>query len=229
MIRGVIFDKDGTLFDFHATWGRATAEVLVTLADGDGTLARRLGRAIGYDAETGRFRAGSPSITGPMEAIEAALAPELPDHPPGRIAERLAEASAGVEQVPAAPLAEVMAALAARGLALAVVTNDGAAGARAAMRAEGIETHFAAIIGADSGHGAKPAAEPLLAAARAMGTAPGATLMVGDTRHDLDAAAAAGMPAVGVLTGAAGHDELAGGARAVLPDIGHLPEWLGQF
>jgi phosphoglycolate phosphatase len=50
--------------------------------------------------------------------------------------------------------------------------------------------------------------------------------MVGDSRHDLIAGRAAGMPVVAVLTGVAGADELAPVADAVLPDIGHLPDWI---
>ncbi len=46
-IRGLLFDKDGTLFDFNSTWGRWTAEVIrefTTDATLQGRLARRLGR-----------------------------------------------------------------------------------------------------------------------------------------------------------------------------------------
>ena len=49
--------------------------------------------------------------------------------------------------------------------------------------------------------------------------------MVGDSTHDLIAGRAAGMQTVGVLTGMA-EAELAPLADAVLPDIGHLPDWL---
>ena len=51
-------------------------------------------------------------------------------------------------------------------------------------------------------------------------------VMVGDSRHDLHAARAAGMVAVGVLTGVAGVSELSDLAEVVLPDIGHLGDWI---
>ncbi|MFD2856539.1 HAD family hydrolase [Seohaeicola zhoushanensis] len=52
--------------------------------------------------------------------------------------------------------------------------------------------------------------------------------MVGDSTHDLFAGRTAGMHTVGVLTGVAGHEDLAPHADVVLPDIGHLPAWLDR-
>jgi phosphoglycolate phosphatase len=52
--------------------------------------------------------------------------------------------------------------------------------------------------------------------------------MVGDSTHDLVAGRAAGMQTLGVLTGVADSEELAPFADAVLPDIGHIPGWLGD-
>ncbi len=52
--------------------------------------------------------------------------------------------------------------------------------------------------------------------------------MVGDSTHDLAAAREAGFRAVAVLTGPADFAELAPLAEAVLPDIGHLEDWLAR-
>jgi phosphoglycolate phosphatase len=52
--------------------------------------------------------------------------------------------------------------------------------------------------------------------------------MVGDSRHDLAAGRAAGMHTVAVLTGPARDEDLRPFADVVLPDIGHLPEWLAS-
>jgi len=40
-IRGVIFDKDGTLFDFQSTWGIWTAQVLARIAGSDEALLQQ--------------------------------------------------------------------------------------------------------------------------------------------------------------------------------------------
>ena len=45
-IAGVIFDKDGTLYDFQATWGQWTVDLIAGLAGGDGALAARMGMAV---------------------------------------------------------------------------------------------------------------------------------------------------------------------------------------
>ena len=66
----------------------------------------------------------------------------------------------------------------------------------------------------------------LLAFCRAVGVVPGQAVMVGDSPHDLVAGRAAGMVTVGVLTGPNGADALKPHADCILPDIGHLPDWL---
>ena len=49
MIDGLLFDKDGTLFDFRISWGQWAAGFLSSVAR-DGEHAEQLGRAIGFDA-----------------------------------------------------------------------------------------------------------------------------------------------------------------------------------
>jgi len=67
----------------------------------------------------------------------------------------------------------------------------------------------------------------LVGFANAVELAPKHCVMVGDSRHDLGAGRAAGFYTVGVLTGYADTKDLADLADVVLPDIGHLPAWLG--
>ena len=61
-----------------------------------------------------------------------------------------------------------------------------------------------------------------------VGADPFHTIMLGDSTHDLEAARAAGIVALGVLTGVARAAELAPHADGVLNDIGQLPEWLAD-
>ncbi len=53
-ITGLLFDKDGTLFDFEATWGAWAQGMAVELAGGDPALAGRLAAAIGFDLRAAR-------------------------------------------------------------------------------------------------------------------------------------------------------------------------------
>jgi len=225
-IRGILFDKDGTLFDFHATWSAWAQVFLCDLAADDPAQAAVLGRAVGVDIESGAFDPLSPVIAGTPGDIAARLLPHLPGLAPAALIARMNRAAADAPMRAAVPLAPLLDDLAARGLLLGVATNDAEAPARAHLDAAGITARFDFIAGFDSGHGAKPGPGPLLAFADAAGLAPGAVVMVGDSRHDLVAGRAAGMITVGVLTGPAPEAELAPLADAVLPDIGHLPGWL---
>lgn len=224
-IRGVLFDKDGTLFDFNATWAAWACRFLGDLADGDERRAAALGRVIGFDLDSRSFYPDSPVIAGTPREIAEVLAPHLPDDPDALVWRINAEA-ASAPLVPAVTLPPLLEQLRARGLALGVATNDAEAPARAHLRHAGIEDAFDFVAGFDSGHGGKPAPGMLLAFAHRTGLRPAEILMVGDSRHDLLAARAAGTRAAAVLTGPALADELAPLAEVVLPDIGHLPGWI---
>jgi phosphoglycolate phosphatase len=229
MIRGVIFDKDGTLFDFRATWGGWTREVLRELAQDD-RQAAAMAEALGYDPGAGAFRPDSPVIAHTPAEIATDLMPHLPGLSRGEIAARLNAMAERARVVPAVPLRPLLEGLRARGLRIGLGTNDAEAAAHAHLAAEGVGDLFDFVAGYDSGHGGKPAPGMCLAFARATGLAPQDCAMVGDSRHDLIAGRAAGMRCIAVLTGVAGAEDLAPHADAVLPDIGALPAWLdGRF
>lgn len=223
----VLFDKDGTLFGFEATWGPWAERVIGELSGGAPARATVLARAVGYDLTAGAFLPESPVIAGTNREAAELLAAALPGADPAALEFWLAERAAEAPLSEAVPLAPLMQALGAAGMTLGVMTNDSEASARAHLRAARVERAFAFVAGADSGHGAKPAPGPLLAFARAAGVAPSRVVMVGDSPHDLHAGRAAGMQTVAVLTGPADEASLAALADVVLPDIGHLPRWLG--
>lgn len=224
-IRGVLFDKDGTLFDFATTWVAWTETMLAKLAGDDAARGTALATAIGFDRAARAFRPDSVVVAGTPHQVAAALAPVLGGAPEGLVG-WLNEQAARAPQAEAVPLAPLLDGLIARGLVLGVATNDAETAARAHLAAAGVVDRFGFIAGCDSGHGAKPGPGMCLGFAAATGLAPGEVAMVGDSRHDLKAGRAAGMRPVAVLTGLAGADELAPLAEVVLPDIGHLPAWL---
>lgn len=226
MIDGVIFDKDGTLFDFRRTWAGWAARLLGELSGGDTGRARRMGAAIGFDSGAMDFAPTSPVIAGTAAEIAGLLLPHLPGMAEGRLLARMNALAAAADLVQAVPLRPCLARLRARGLRIGLVTNDAAEPAAAHLASAGITDLFDFVAGYDSGHGAKPAPGPLLAFAAALRLVPARVAMVGDSLHDLHAARAAGMIPVAVLTGVAGAAELAPHAAAVLPDIGALEAWI---
>lgn len=228
-IAGLLFDKDGTLFDFHATWGAWAAGLMMELAGGDAARAETLGRAVGYDMAERRFQPDSVAVAGTPEDIGAALLTLLPGASPAGLMARMNALAATAPMAPVAPLAPLLQALRARGLRLGVASNDSEAATRGHLAASGVAGCFDFIAGYDSGHGEKPGPGMALAYARACGLPPAQVVMVGDSPHDMLAGRAAGMRTVAVLTGLAARADLAPLAEAVLPDVGHLPVWLDRI
>ncbi|RBW63055.1 HAD family hydrolase [Ruegeria sp. A3M17] len=227
-IDAILFDKDGTLFDFADTWGGFGRSVLEKLSDGDQKRAAELGQAIGFDPVSEEYADDSIVIAGTVEEIAEALAPYFPDMPSDELIDILNTESATATQAPAVPLVPFLDALRQAGLKLGVATNDGEMPALQHLASVGIRDHFDFVAGYDSGHGFKPGPGQLIAFATHVGVDPSRVAMVGDSLHDLQAGRAAGMTTIGVLTGMAPAEALAPMADVVLPDIGHIPAWLAE-
>ncbi len=229
MIKTVLFDKDGTLFDFRATWGGWAASFLLELGSGDHAKAAKMAASVGFDLQDRRFEDDSVLIGGTPGDIVRKLLPHVPGVSAAGLVSRMNVMAASAPQREAAPLLPLLSGLRERGLTLGVITNDARAPAMAHLRASGIAHCFDHVIGSDCGFGQKPGPGQLQAFMEMTGTDPSETVMVGDAPHDLMAARAAGCHRVGVLTGMASRQQLAPLASAVLPDISALPDWLDEM
>lgn len=223
-IQGAVFDKDGTLFDFDATWGGWAFGLFSDLAGGDMAEASRLGDALGFDMRARRFAPDSPIIAGSSGEIADILAPLLPakwtresflEH-----AGRTAKMAPVAEITPLKPL---LSSLSGMGMRLGVATNDSEATALSQISRASLDGAFDFVAGYDSGFGAKPGPGMLGAFCEATGLDPGGCAMVGDSLHDIQAGRAAGMRTVLVLTGPGDQDEARREADFTIPDISHLP------
>jgi phosphoglycolate phosphatase len=87
---------------------------------------------------------------------------------------------------------------AAAGWRLAVCTNKMEHSSRLLLGKLGIADRFAFICGQDTFGVAKPHPKPLIETIASAGGAPGAAIMVGDSRTDIDTARAAGVPVIAV-------------------------------
>lgn len=226
-IRGLVLDKDGTLYDFHRTWAAWFARFIAELSGGDAGLAAALAKAMEFDLATTRFARTSPMIAGTMEIFVATVRAILPETEEAELRALILRSTAAAPQVEVAPLRALLDRLISGGITLGLATNDAEAPARAHLERSGILDRFAFVAGYDSGHGVKPGPGMPRAFCRATGIPPGACAIVGDSTHDLDAGRGAGMTTVAVLTGIAGREDLAPHADIVLEDIAALPEWLG--
>lgn len=226
MIKGIIFDKDGTLFDFNATWGAWTRTMLEAETVDAPELFAPLADAMGYDTVADQFLARSVVIAATASETADVIRSVLPDLDKAALLGRMNAAASQVPQVEAVPLVAYFDSLRALGLRLGIATNDAEAPARTHLGRAGVAGHFDFIAGYDSGHGGKPAPGQLLAFCAQTGLDAQVCVMVGDSTHDLHAGRAAGMRTVGVLTGPAPAEELAPFADVVLADIGDIPGWL---
>ncbi len=231
-ISGILFDKDGTLFDFQKTWGQVIETVLDTLAP-DRETWTRMARAGGYDPVRGTFVAGSPVVAesnGAIARLWRQFRPDLSETEIERVLDDTALDSLSDPDAlfPATPdLPGLLNGLRGAGFSLGVATHDSELSAKSQLKAAGAIEAFDFVAGFDSGHGLKPGPGMLFAFARVTGITPDRIAMVGDSRHDLEAGLSAGAAAtIGVLTGPATRADLKPFASHVIPSIADLPSLL---
>ncbi len=115
-----------------------------------------------------------------------------------------------------------------RGFLLAVATGKSRRGLDRALQETGLDGYFHTTRCADEGF-SKPHPGMLHAVMDALAAMPEATVMIGDTTHDLEMAGAAGVASVAVTYGA--HERTALSAckpLAMLDEIQGLHDWLLQ-
>ena len=229
-IRGILFDKDGTLVDFQATWFAIGDRMAMRAAAGDRGRADALMAQAGYDLAAHRFRADSVFAAGTNADIVALWYPGLEQAPRQAMVADFDTftASEGAAQSVALPGArEAIARLHGAGYRMGVATNDSTRGAEQTLLALGIAQMFDAAYGYDAVANPKPAPDTISAFADLTGLKPAQLAMVGANRHDLQMARAGGVGlAVGVLSGTGTRDTLSSLADVVLDSIADLPDYL---
>ncbi|NOX42073.1 MAG: HAD family hydrolase [Alphaproteobacteria bacterium] len=227
-IKGMLFDKDGTLFDFQTTWGAWAKRFFLDIAFGDRLLAANISRQLGYDYETEKFSKDSVIIAGTPDEVTAALIEVTPGWEADKLVAHVNKVTMEVPQSEPVPLIPLLEGFRAQGLKLGVATNDAEAPARAHLNGAGITYLFDFIAGFDSGFGAKPATGMQIGFCEAVNLEPSQVMMIGDSTHDLISGRDAGMMTVAVLTGMAEAHELAPFADVVLQHIGEIPALMAR-
>lgn len=232
-IRGILFDKDGTLFDYHQTWMPLNHQAALLTARGDQTLAHALLKSGGWDAGSDRVASGSLLAACTNHQIAEDWAGQVGGWDVEELARMLTEKfhEEGVESaVPVTELPPFLSDLRDQGYKLGIATSDSEQGARGMLDRFGVIDHLDFICGYDSGHGAKPTPGMVYAFCKRCGIEPGETIMVGDNWHDVETGRNAGVAfTVGVLTGTSVREELEGVADHVLHSVEELSGLLASL
>lgn len=226
-IKGLLFDKDGTLFGFRESWGVWCERVLAELCPADPSLQARMAKAAGYDLQRRQFMPGSSIVNAEAAATNRLWADMLTDKTVADVESAGLRNLHDLPLVPVTDLPVLLSQLRDTGRHTGVATNDFEAGAVGQIRQAGVEQLFDFICGFDSGFGAKPGPGMIHAFCEHTCLAPGEVAMIGDSSHDLNAGKSAGAGLlVGVLTGPASRDDLTDLADVILDSIEQLPALL---
>lgn len=235
-IKGILFDKDGTLVQFDAIWTTVANQLIeevvyATGDDPDEMLHMHLRRAIGCD--TDQIDPQGLLAVGTTEDIAAAFQQVLQTnrrswtHDTSMndwVADQMLSITRHNRQriLPTADFSNLFQQLQARDIQIGIATADDTNTTKFYLNELGI-THFFDFIGTSDRYPKKPDPSVLLAFCQKYQLLPSEVAVVGDTVTDLTLAknAAAGL-AIGVLTGVGDHDHLSPLADFILQHVGQL-------
>jgi HAD superfamily hydrolase (TIGR01509 family) len=206
--RAVLFDVDGTLVDTNYLHVMAWRRVFLEHGD-SGIASARIHRLVGMGTD---------------ELLETLFGRPRPELKP----ERARQFESLKSEIRAFPRAgELLRALHDRGLRVVLATSAEKDDLKALLGAIDADDAIDAVTSAGEVEAAKPAPDLFAAALAEAGTAPEATVAVGDTVWDVKAAGRAGLPCVAVTSGGISRAELeAAGAVAVYDDVAALLDGL---
>ncbi|NDZ12301.1 phosphoglycolate phosphatase [Variovorax sp. WS11] len=190
--RAVLFDLDGTLIDSAPDLGAAADQM-------------RIDRGL-VSLPMERYRPMAGSGARGMLGVAFGITPDAPEFAPLREEFFLNYEARMMRTRVFEGVAELVAALCARGLQWGVVTNKSARFTAPLTRAMPLFGTARAIVSGDTTPYAKPHPEPLFEAARQLGVPPERCIYVGDDERDMAAGRAAGMRTVAAAYGYMGAE-----------------------
>jgi phosphoglycolate phosphatase len=230
-IRGLLFDKDGTLLDYAASWPPINLEAALLAADGDPAVAADLLRIAGADPLTGHALTDGLIAAGNTRELAEAWHGSGSPLPFAELTIALDALFQGAvtRMVPVCELPPLFGRLRASGFTLGIASSDSIAAVAATAAHFGIADSLAFMTGYDSGHGSKPEAGMILAFCAETGLRPAEIAIIGDSRHDIEMGHAAGAGlCIGVLTGAGTRETLEPISDLCLDSIAGLEMALSQ-
>lgn len=226
----LIFDKDGTLIEFHEMWGPWVGRLADRLEAATGLALRDgLHPLLGIDPATGRIHPHGLLAATPMSRIRDVVQSYVDNAGTGPALAAAAVAAAWHAPDPvtlAQPVADLpilLSRLRRHVGTFAVATSDDRIPTERTLAALGVAAEFAALSCADDGIRTKPAPDPVLYLCGRLGIPPGRAAVVGDSPADLQMGRAAGVArSIGVLTGVGDRASLGPLADVVLESIEDL-------
>lgn len=224
-IAGILFDKDGTLLDYDASWLPVNRELAQIAAEGDAALADHLLSACGMDPVTGHIVPDSLLAAGNTRQISEGLVAAGSKMDVTELTVRLDAlfSHAADFSAPVTDLAALFRRLHERGYKLGVASSDNERSIRQTAHRFGFSDYLDFVAGYDSGFGTKPEPGMVLGFCRATGLLPFQVAVVGDNNHDLHMGQNAGAGLnVAVLTGTGSRESLGLASDYCLNDITEL-------
>ena len=232
-IKGILFDKDGTLIEVNKTWVPVYQEMLPKVFNVPMQDVEKLMVMGGYDPVTESFASGSILAGGTSAQIVKLWWPELDD---SELRERIRIINEDCAPMarrflkPLMPLAPIFDALHAQGFRLGIATNDSHSSTRGQIEALDIPHYFDDVIAADTVAVAKPSGQMIARFSDVTGFRPDEIAMVGDNSHDMEEARNGGAGlAIAVLSGNSQHGDIAHMADHVLDSISDLPDLMAKL
>jgi len=223
----IIFDKDGTLIDFHAMWGgwlRRLGERLESITGRP--VAHPLFERMGFDPASGRIAPQGHLAITPIPQMRALT---------GQVLQQAGLSAQAAEALlsdnwrtpdpvtlarPLTNLERLFKTLRGHSLKIGVATSGDRAPTEALLAAQKVAPLIDSLICANDGIPIKPAPDMILTLCRRLDVAPTRTAMIGDNPDDLKMAQAAGAGLkIGVLSGVSTQADLSPHADLLLPSI----------
>jgi HAD superfamily hydrolase (TIGR01509 family) len=181
-VAAVLFDNDGLTLNTEPAWTRAETELFA-----------RYGQTFTMEHKRELLGTAPVESAAKLERMLGRPGPALSDE---LYELAIAEVANGAEPMPG--VLDLLAALGAAGVPVALVSNARRRFVERGLRTAGLYDAFAVILTVDEVARPKPAPDPYLAAAAALGVAPGACAVLEDSPTGLAAGRAAGALTIGV-------------------------------